>query len=148
MMRKFAVFAAALAAFAFVAQTAEAGGGRRGVDPRLSATAVGVGAASTAAYFAFNNWNWKWDSARAGVTSMGAYAISTVGCAALSPIVGTVVMYRPLTYREAHILVGSCLIPVIGGWLVNEAYNDGLLWAPDEQQPVAVKKHHKRYAKK
>ncbi|AXK79153.1 hypothetical protein DW352_00645 [Pseudolabrys taiwanensis] len=144
MNRKLAVFVAALAAFAFVTQAAEAGG-RRKVDPRLSATAVGVGAASTAAYFAFNNWNWKWDSARAGVTSMGAYAITTVGCAALSPIVGTAVMHRPLTYREAHILVGSCLIPVVGGWLVNEAYNEGILWAPDEQQPVAVKKHRKRH---
>jgi len=144
MKRKFAVFAAALAAFAFVAQAAEAGE-RRPVDPRLSATAIGVGAGATAAYFAFNNWNWKWDSARSGVTGVGAYAITTVGCAALSPIVATAVMHRPLKYREAHILVGSCLIPVIGGWLVNEAYNNGILWAPDEEPPVVVKKHHKRH---
>jgi hypothetical protein len=146
MTRQFAVFVAALAAFAFVAQAAEAGG--RKVDPRLSATSIGVGAASTAAYFAFNDWNWKWDSSRAGITSLGAYAATTVGCAALSPIVGTAVMRRPLTYREAHILVGSCLIPIVGGWLVNEAYNAGILWAPDERQPVAVKKHRKRYATK
>lgn len=146
MIRKFGIFVAALAAFAFVAQAAEAGG-RRQVDPRLTATAIGVGAASTAAYFALNDWHWKWDSSRAGITSLGAYGITTVGCAALSPIVATAVVKRPLSYREAHILVGSCVVPIVGGWLVNEAYNSGLLWAPDEQ-PVAVKKHHKRHTKK
>jgi hypothetical protein len=145
MIRKFAVFVAALAAFAFVAQTAEAGGRKR-VDPRLTATAIGVGAASTATYFALNNWHWKWDSGRSGITSLGAYGLTTLGCAAVSPIVGTVVMNRPLKYREAHILVGSCVVPLVGGWLVNEAYNAGLLWAPDEQP--AAKKHGKRYAKK
>ena len=40
---------------------------------------------------------------------------------------------RPLTYREAHILIGSCVIPIVGGWLVNEAYNHHVLWAPDER---------------
>jgi hypothetical protein len=147
MIRKFAVCAAALAAFAFATQAAEAGG-RRHVDPRVTATSVGVGAASTAAYFAFNNWNWKWDSGRAGITSLGAYAVTSVGCAALSPIVATAVMHRPLTYREAHVMVADCVVPIVGGWLVNEAYNAGIMWAPDEQQPVAVKKRHKRYAKK
>jgi hypothetical protein len=56
------------------------------------------------------------------------------------------VLNRPLKYREAHILVGSCVIPIIGGWLVNEAYNNGILWAPDEE-PVR-KKSRKRHAKK
>lgn len=140
MIRKFAVFVAALAAFAFVAQAAEAGG-RKKVDPRLTVTAIGVGAASTAAYFAFNDWHWKWDSSRHGITSLGAYAVTTIGCAAVSPMVGTAVMKRPLTYREAHVLIGSCVIPIVGGWLVNEAYNEGILWAPDEK-PVAKKKRH------
>ena len=40
---------------------------------------------------------------------------------------------RPLKYREAHILIGSCVIPIVGGWLVNEAYNRDILWAPDEK---------------
>jgi hypothetical protein len=146
MIRKLGLLVAAVAAFAFMAQAAEAGGHRRKVDPRITATAIGVGAASTAAYFALNDWHWKWDSARHGITSLGAYGVTTLGCAAVSPIVGTVVMNRPLTYREAHILVGSCVIPIVGGWLVNEAYNNHILWAPDEA-PVK-KKHRKRVAKK
>jgi hypothetical protein len=43
-----------------------------------------------------------------------------MGCAALSPIVATAVLNRPLTYREAHILIGGCIIPVIGGWLIDQ----------------------------
>jgi hypothetical protein len=145
MNRKFAIFAAVIAAFAFTAQAANAGS-RRHIDKRLAAVSIGVGAASTAGFFALNDWHWKWDSARHGITSLGAWGATTIGCAALSPMVATVVLNRPLTYREAHILVGSCLIPVIGGWLVNEAYNHHVLWAPDEQ-PVR-KKHWKRHARK
>jgi hypothetical protein len=63
-----------------------------------------------------------------------------VGCAAISPMVATAVLKRPLTYREAHILIGSCVIPVVGGWLVNEAYNAHALWAPDEK-PEPKKRH-------
>ena len=53
--------------------------------------------------------------------------------AALSALVATAVLKRPLKYREAHILAGSCVIPIVGGWLVNEAYNRDILWAPDEK---------------
>ena len=146
MNRKYVIFAAIIAAFAFVAQSAEAGGHRKGVDKRITATAIGVGAASTAAFFALNDWRWTWDASRHGITAAGAYGATTIGCVAVSPMVATVVLNRPLKYREAHILVGSCVIPIIGGWLVNEAYNNGILWAPDEE-PVR-KKSRKRHAKK
>ncbi len=145
MSRKLAIFAAAIAAFAFATQAAEAGG-RKKIDPRIKVVEVGVGAASTAAFFALNNWNWKWDSARNGITSLGAWGVTTVGCAALSPIVATAVINRPLTYREAHVMVADCVVPIVGGWLVNEAYNQHILWAPDEA-PVE-KKTRKRHAKK
>ena len=142
MNRKLAVLAAAIATFAFTAQAADAKS-RRHVDERLTAVGIGVGAASTAGFFALNDWHFShWDSARHGVTSLGAWGLTTVGCAAASPIVATAVLKRPLTYREAHILVGSCVIPIIGGWLVNEAYNAHILWAPDEKDEP--KKHHKK----
>jgi hypothetical protein len=147
MNRKIVIFAAALAAFAFVTQGAQAGE-RQHIDKRIKAVEIGVGAASTAAFFSLNNWNWKWDSGRSGITALGAWGLTTAGCAALSPIVATAVVNRPLTYREAHIMVADCLIPIVGGWLVNEAYNQHILWAPDEpQQPVAAAPRKKRHAK-
>lgn len=146
MIRKLGVLVAALAAFAFVSQSAEAAGKRRDIDPGIAATAVGVGAASTLTFLSLNDWKWDWNSGKYGLTSGGAYVGTTIGCAALSPIVATIALKRQLKYREAHILFGSCVIPIIGGLLVNEAYNAGLLTAPDEAAPVA--KRGKRRAKK
>jgi hypothetical protein len=45
-----------------------------------------------------------------------------MGCTALSPIVPTAVLNRPLTYREAHILIRGCVIPILGGWVVDQAF--------------------------
>lgn len=137
MNRKLAILAAALAAFAFTCQGADAKSRKhKNIDPTITAVAIGVGAASTAAYFGIRNTH--------GITSAGAWGLTTIGCAALSPIVATAVLNRPLSYREAHILVGSCVIPLVGGWLVNEAYNAHWLWAPDEK----VWKKKRRHAKK
>jgi hypothetical protein len=142
MNRKFSIFAALIAAFAFSAQSADAGG-RKKVDTRITAVALGVGAASTATFFAINDWKWKWSSPH-GITAWGAWGATALGCAAVSPMVATAVLKRPLKYREAHILVGSCVVPIVGGWLVNEAYNAHWITAPDEG-PVKKKR---RYAKK
>lgn len=139
-----AALAAAIAVLALSAQAADAKSGRH-VDDRITKVAIGVGTASSAGYFALNDWHFNhWNSARHGITSLGAWGLTTVGCAALSPIVATAVLNRPLTYREAHVLIGSCFIPVIGGWLVNEAYNNHILWAPDEQPEP---KPHRKKAK-
>jgi hypothetical protein len=142
MNRKLVIFSAALAAFAFTAHSADAKA-RKKIDPRISAVSIGVGAASTAGYFAINHWSGHWNSSTAGISQAGAIGLTTLGCAAVSPMVATAVLNRPLTYREAHILIASCVIPIVGGWLVNEAYNNGTLWAPDEK-PALKTRHHKK----
>ena len=112
------------------------------IDPTqqaLTAVAIGVGAASTATYFAINDWHWNgWNNG--SFTSLGAWGVTTMGCAAVSPMVATVVLNRPLSYREAHILIGSCVIPIVGGWLVNEAYNANPQWEPEPQE---APRHHR-----
>jgi len=138
MIRKFAAVAGILAAFVFTCQGAQAG---HRIDKRLTAVSIGVGAASSAAYFAINDWRWKWNNTH-GLTSLGAWGLTTIGCAALSPMVATVVLNRPLTMREGHILIASCVLPIVGGWLVNEAYNAHPEWDP-EAKPVRKKKHGK-----
>lgn len=145
MYRKVAFVVAAVAALALSYAPANAGS-RHKDKVVLDATAIGVGAASTAAYFAFNDWNWKWDSSRAGITSLGAMVGTSIGCAALSPFVASAVLKRPLKYREAHELIAGCIIPVIGGWLVDQAYDNHILWAPDEV--AAPKKKWKKHARK
>ena len=144
MNRKLAIFAAAVAAFAVTCQAANAGA-RKEIDPRITTTSWIVGGAATAGYFAFNDWRvgGSWHNA-SGVSRAGAWGITSFACAAISPMVATVVLKRPLKYREAHILIGSCIVPIVGGWLVNEAYNAHWLWAPDEQAPKKVVHRRKR----
>ncbi len=134
MFRKLAVLAAAIATIALTVQAADARA-RKPIDRRLDAVSTGVGLPFTALFF--------WHDAPAGAATV----LGTVGCAAASPIVATAVLKRPLSYREAHILIGSCVIPIIGGWLVNEAYNNGWLWAPDEK-PVHRVHHRSRHRRR
>jgi len=117
MKSKVAFVAALVAASALACQSADAHSRKR-VNPVLTATSIAVGAGTGAAYLALNDWKWNhWDSSKAGITSLGAWGLTTMGCAALSPIVATAIVKRPLKYREAHILVGSCVIPTsAAGW--------------------------------
>lgn len=147
MVRKVAFVAAVLAAFGLPYGAAAAGGSHKDTKAALTATEIGVGAASTALYFGINGWNWKWDSARAGITQAGAIAGTTLGCAAVSPMVATALLERPLKYREAHMLIAGCVIPIVGSWLVEQAYDHHILWAPDEE-PAAPKKKWKKHARK
>ena len=142
MKRPFVVFAAAVATLAAVSSSVQAQG-RHHTDPRLKAVEIGVGTGSAAAYFGINHWNWKWDRAGAGISQGGAIALTTVGCMAVSPILGTIVLNRPLTMREAHVLAVSCIIPIIGGWLVNATYDAHPEWEASEK-PVVVTHRRKR----
>lgn len=148
MYRKFALFAALIAAFAFASQSAEAGGYRHHDKKKLAAVAIGAGIASTAAYFALNDWRWNgWNSnAAGGLTRLGAYGVTTIGCAAVSPMVATVVLARPLTVREAHVLVGSCVVPIVGGLLVNAIWDAHPQWEPG--RPAHRHRHHGKRHKK
>jgi len=101
MNRKFALIAAVIAAFAFTSQGADAKG-RHHINKKIAAVAIGVGAASTVTYFAIGGWNWNngWDYGN-GFTRLGAWGATTLGCAALSPIVATAVLNRPLELLRA-----------------------------------------------
>ncbi len=147
MNRKLAIFAAIVAAFSFASQSAQAGGGYHHDKKKLAVVAIGVGAASSAAFFALNNWRWNgWDTngSGAGLTRLGAWGATTIGCAAVSPIVATVVLNRPLTMREAHVLVGSCVVPIVGGLVVNAVWDAHPEWEPGKPMHHGKMRHHKR----
>jgi len=146
MNRTFAVLVAAVAAFVLTCQGADAHWRKHHTDKRLVAVSIGVGAASTAGFFAINNWDFDhWNAA--SLTQGGAYAVTTIGCMAVSPIVATAVVNRPLTMREGHVLIASCVLPIIGGWLVNQAYDAHPEWEAASAPAPAAKHHRKRHAK-
>ena len=96
-------------------------------DPRLFWSGLAVGAGMTAGYFALRDWKWK-DPPNAKVSNGGAMVITTVGCMALAPIVGTIVVQRELTLREAYVMTADCVVPFVGGWLMGQAFDAHPEW--------------------
>ncbi len=85
-------------------------------DEKLAGSNFVVGAASTGAYYALRN-----DTTR--VPTGLAYGATTLGCAVVSPIVGTLYVKRELSLREVWVSTSNCVVPVLGGWMAN-AYFD------------------------
>jgi hypothetical protein len=87
-------------------------------DPRLTATGIGIGIASTGASYVLTH--------KQGVPAVrpmspgAAFAVTTFGCMVLYPIIGTIALHRELTPREAYSGILSCVIPFIGGWIVDQ----------------------------
>jgi hypothetical protein len=131
MTRALSVLAAVIAVLALFCQTADAGPLRRNqTDPRLSAVSFGVGTATTVGFFALRNWQWHNKGKLNGLGMNGAAIVTTGACLALSPIVGTLVVQRELTFREAYALTADCVVPFVGGWLVNKAFDAHPEWEP------------------
>jgi hypothetical protein len=107
-----------------------------GRDPRLTAVSVGVGAASTAASFAATSHH---HGHIGNGVFISAWAVTSGACVVVYPMVATLVLNRPLTPREAYVGMADCVVPFIGGWLVDaalphDAWTDGL-----PQKPAAQK---------
>jgi hypothetical protein len=99
-----------------------------GQDPRLTAVGIGVGTASTAASFAATAHH---HGHIGNGVFISAWAVTSYGCAVVYPFVGTIVLNRPLTPREAYVGMADCVLPFVGGWIVDaalphDAWTDGL----------------------
>lgn len=98
-------------------------------DPRLTATGIGLGIASTGATYALTH---KHGVPAVRTASPGvALGVTTFGCMVLYPIIGTIALHRELTPREAYSGIAGCVIPFIGGWIVDQtlphnAWYDGI----------------------
>lgn len=87
------------------------------MDPPLAVSNLVVSGAATGAYFAME-----------GTSTMlgdkgSAWAATTLGCMALSPIIGTLVVNRPLTQREVFASTAGCALPIVGPWLINRWFD-------------------------
>jgi subtilisin family serine protease len=54
------------------------------------------------------------------ITPLGWYVIGSIGCAAVSPMIGTVILGRELTLNEAYRSIFGCVLGPIG-WLLADA---------------------------
>lgn len=93
-------------------------------DPRLARSNFWVGAGATGAYFAlrsghrYGDW-WKAKGGHGIHSAGGAYVATSAACAAVSPIVGTILTQRELTQREVFVSTANCFVPILGGMWMN-----------------------------
>ena len=89
-----------------------------GQDPRLTVTGTAIGAGTTAATYALTHKHGV-PAVRAASPAF-AYGVTTFGCIVLYPIIGTALLHRALTPREAYVGMADCIIPFIGGWIADK----------------------------
>jgi len=110
-----------------------------GQDPRLTGVGVAVGAGAGAADYLLTK---KHGVPAVRHMSYGtAWGVTSYACAVVYPMIGTVVLNRPLTPREAYVGIADCVVPILGGWFVDsilphDAWTDGT-------PPKPVKHHTK-----
>lgn len=87
-------------------------------DARIVVAGVVAGGAMTGTYFAIRNTRSLRIGADTGSFSTGAFALTTVGCMTLAPMIASAWVWntegRYLSQREALGLGAGCIIPVIG----------------------------------
>lgn len=102
-------------------------------SPNVTAGQLIAGLSMTAAYFAatcrhdFNHCA-RFTSHRA----LKYYGLTTVGCFALSPIIGGLLVSanerRELRSSEVFMMVGDCVVPIIGGLIMKAAFDANPQW--------------------
>ena len=108
------------------------------VDPRVRTVSLGAGVVSTAAYFSIPNH-------RHLTVNWGPWAATTFGCMVIAPMVAAaLVPERELTSREVMVMEGSCIVPIIGGWLVNAMYDANPQWETTEVKAAKAARKTKR----
>ena len=102
-------------------------------SPNVTAGQIIAGAGMTAAYYsAICNRNFsrcaRFDSYR----SLKYYGLTTVGCFALSPIIGGLLVShnerRELKSSEVFMMLGDCVLPIVGGWIAKAAFDANPHW--------------------
>lgn len=95
-------------------------------NPNVFVSGLVVGVASTGAYLALEHKRVLKVAGDGRHFSTGAYALTTVGCMSLAPMLASALVWnqegRYLTSQEALGLGIGCIIPLIGPMIVDAAY--------------------------
>ena len=123
MKRSVAIAAAAIAAIAVTTTSANAGGRHRHHHHHGQAAVVSsiTGAISQGIAWGVHSSHHHVGGHSSG-THWGVYGAGVAGCLVVSPIVSTIILNRPLTMREAWVGGGNCVLPVIGGIIVDHMF--------------------------
>jgi len=103
-------------------------------SPNVTAGQIIAGGGMTAAYFLLNCRHHGGHHCHrfTSSTSLKWYGLTTVGCFALSPIIGGALVslneQRELRSSEVFMMVGDCVLPIIGGLIAKAAFDANPQW--------------------
>jgi hypothetical protein len=105
-----------------------------GQDVRLTLAGMGIGIGTGALGYYLTEKHGNPGHMR--MTTLGAYGVTTGACIIAYPFIGTVVLNRPLSYREVYTGFADCVVPFIGSWLVDRALPHTALYDDVNGKPV------------
>lgn len=72
--------------------------------------------------------------------SLKMFGLTTVGCFALTPILGAALVganeHRELRSSEVYMMVGDCVVPILGGLLMKAAFDANPQWDAGTGRPT------------
>jgi hypothetical protein len=107
-------------------------------SPSVTAAQIVIGAGTFGAYLALTKhdngkifsgkFSWKW------------YGLTTVGCMALTPILGAALVGhyegRELRSSEVFMMGADCIVPIIGGFIAKAAFDANPQWDAGTGRPT------------
>jgi hypothetical protein len=101
-------------------------------DERIFWSGLIAGGAMTGTYFAIEGKRALKVPGDGRNFSTGAFLLTSVGCATLAPMLASAIVWhteqRHLTSREALGLGAGCFVPILGGLIVDAAYERHPEW--------------------
>jgi hypothetical protein len=102
-------------------------------SPNVVAGQLIAGLGMTAAYYsAICNRDFSHCARFTSHRALKYYGLTTVGCMALSPIIGgLLVSYnekRELRSSEVFMMTADCILPILGGWIMKAAFDAHPEW--------------------
>lgn len=143
-MRKILLgLATALAALGLVAQSSTANAFLlNDRSPSVTTAQIVVGAGMSAAYFTQTcNHNFSHCAKFTSAKALKWYGLTTVGCLALTPIVGAALVsyyeHRELRSSEVFMMAGDCVVPILGGLFWKAMFDANPQWDAGTGRPSA-----------
>jgi hypothetical protein len=143
MKKHLAALAMLAAAFSFVLPTSKANAFLlNDRSPNVQAAEIIVGLSMSGAYFALTcNHGFNHCARFTSHQALKWYGLTTVGCLALSPMVGAALVgmneHRELKSSEVFMMMADCVVPIIGGWVAKAAFDAHPEWDRGTGGPTA-----------
>ena len=108
-------------------------------SPSVTAAQIIGGGGMTAAYFALTYRNGRFDRFTSA-NSLKWYGLTTVGCFALTSIIGAGLVghyeHRELKSSEVFMMTGDCVVPILGGLFWKAMFDANPSWDAGTGRPT------------